>query len=82
MGSSIWDELPHGKGNPSAIVASRILIAPALDPGRREHTTLRHNLCAYIMHDAERTSEGGLKHGGGRETYWLDTLYYSVPVLA
>lgn len=36
----------------------------------------------YIRDRAVRTSEGGLKHGGRMETYWVDTIYYSVPGLA
>ncbi len=39
-------------------------------------------LADYILYEAARTAEGGLKHGGWIETYWVDTLYYSVPGLA
>jgi rhamnogalacturonyl hydrolase YesR len=58
------------------------LVAPALDEHGDEFAGLRRRIRDYIVVQAERTTERGLKHGGGRETYWLDTLYFSVPGLA
>lgn len=58
------------------------VVAPALDPQGQELGGITARIRSYIQEQAERTAEGGLKHGDGHETYWLDTLYYAVPGLA
>ncbi len=58
------------------------LVVPALQNPRPALQALQQQIISYITTTADRTGEGGLRHGGGRETYCLDTLYFSVPGLA
>jgi unsaturated rhamnogalacturonyl hydrolase len=60
------------------------LIVPAQRSPSAAATELERRIADYIMHEAVRTTEGGLKHSPRphHETYWVDTMYYSVPGLA
>ena len=60
------------------------LIVPALEEPGAAAIELERRIADYIMHEAVRTAEGGLKHSPrpNHQTYWVDTMYFSVPGLA
>ena len=60
------------------------LIVPALPEPGAAALELARRIADYIMHEAVRTADGGLKHSPRpqHETYWVDTMYFSVPGLA
>ncbi len=60
------------------LVAAGVL--PSRDNPRWRDAILR--ITDFILDKAVRTDDGTITHGGGVANIWVDTLYYSAPVLA
>ncbi|NQT86028.1 glycoside hydrolase family 88 protein, partial [bacterium] len=48
----------------------------------KRHLALADEINAFMMHQAERTKDGGLSHFNGKPQLWVDTLDMCCPVLS
>lgn len=52
------------------------------DTGGRRYLELADEINQFMLHEAERTQDGGLSHYNGKPQLWVDTLDMCCPVLS